>query len=59
MFDKHLQATKESSMDRREGSLGKNKQPQLNPTGARGKAKRESVGDYSKAEFMKTPEGGG
>ncbi|KAL5481739.1 hypothetical protein EMCRGX_G021967 [Ephydatia muelleri] len=50
---------KEDSIDRKDSSLGRSKQPQLNPTGARGKAKRENSSDYSKAEFMKTPEGGG
>ena len=52
-------APKADLVDRKDSSLGKNKQPHLNPTGARGKAKRESSSDYSKAEFMKTPEGGG
>lgn len=35
------------------------KQPQLNPKGARSKARTGSTSDYSKADFMKTPQGGG
>ena len=34
-------------------------QPKLNPKGARNKARTGSSSDYSKADFMKTPQGGG
>lgn len=42
------------------GSFNKQqgKQPQLHATGALKKARRESFSDYSKHEFMKTPQGG-
>ena len=34
-------------------------QPKLNPKGARSKARTGSTSDYSKADFMKPPQGGG
>ena len=37
----------------------RSKQPQLHAKGARGKARTGSTSDYSKANFMKTPQGGG
>ena len=37
----------------------RSKQPQLHAKGARGKARTGSTSDYSKADFMKTPQGGG
>ena len=54
---------KEDSLKRRSGRgsfIGnKAKQPQLHTRGARNKAKRGSQTDYSKADFMKPPQGGG
>ena len=61
----NTQHTQQSTRGTRAGSgrgsfIGNRpKQPQLNPKGARSKARRGSSSDYSKAEFMKPPPGGG
>ena len=41
------------------GSFKRGNQPKMHAEGQRKKARKGSTSDYSKAEFMKTPSGGG
>lgn len=64
LYASFLQSYKQESLKRRSGRGGsfignRGSKPQLHAKGARSKAKRESQSDYSKAEFMKPPPGGG